>query len=102
LNARDGNTHGGPKPGERAPIREEEAPVGSGNSPQFALFAQDSPASRALLAKYPALLESSVRTPYAEQGIWLVRPDGYVALAAKHDAINEVDKYLANISNGIA
>jgi 2-polyprenyl-6-methoxyphenol hydroxylase-like FAD-dependent oxidoreductase len=98
LNAREGNTHGGPKPGERAPIREEEAPVGSGNSPRFALFAEDTPASRALLTKYPALLESSVRTPYGEQGIWLVRPDGYVALAAKHDSINEVDAYLANLS----
>jgi hypothetical protein len=98
LNAHDGNTHGGPKPGERAPIREEEAPVGSGNSPRFALFADDTPASRALLAKYPALLESSPRTPYAEQGIWLVRPDGYVALTAKHEAVNEVDVYLANLS----
>jgi hypothetical protein len=28
----------------------------------------------------------------------LVRPDGYVALAAKRDAINEVDVYLANLS----
>jgi FAD binding domain-containing protein len=98
LNVHDGNTHGGPKPGERAPIRDEEAPVGSGKTPRFALFADDTPASGALFAKYPALLESPVRRPYSEQGIWLVRPDGYVGLAAKHDAINEVDKYLANLS----
>ena len=98
LNVHDGNTHGGPKPGERAPIRDDEAPVGSGKSPRFALFADDTPASGALCAKYPALLESPVRRPYAEQGIWLVRPDGYVGLAAKNDAIHEVDKYLANLS----
>src|SRR6202167_3375211 len=102
LNVHDGNTHGGPKPGERAPIRDEEAPVGSGKTPRCALFADDTPASGALFAKYPALLESPVRRPYSEQGIWLVRPDGYVGLAAKHDAINEVDNYLANLSNGIA
>jgi 2-polyprenyl-6-methoxyphenol hydroxylase-like FAD-dependent oxidoreductase len=33
LNVHDGNTHGGPKPGERAPIRDEEEPVGSGKTP---------------------------------------------------------------------
>jgi threonine dehydrogenase-like Zn-dependent dehydrogenase len=99
LNVHDANTHGGPKPGERAPIRNEEAAVGSGSSPQFALLAEDTPASKALLAKYSELLESSVRTPYAEQGIWLVRPDGYIALAAKHDAINEVDVYLENLTS---
>jgi hypothetical protein len=99
LNMPDGNTHGGPKPGERAPIRNEEAPVGSGNSPRFALLADDTPAAKALLAKYSALLESSLRTPYSEQGIWLVRPDGYIALAAKHDDINDVDVYLENISS---
>jgi 2-polyprenyl-6-methoxyphenol hydroxylase-like FAD-dependent oxidoreductase len=102
LNVQDGNTHGGPKPGERSPIRDDEGPVGSGNSPRFALFAEDTAASRELLTKYPALLESSVRTPYAEQGVWLVRPDGYVALAAKRDAINEVDVYLANLSKVVA
>jgi 2-polyprenyl-6-methoxyphenol hydroxylase-like FAD-dependent oxidoreductase len=97
LNVHDGNTHGGPKPGERAPIRDDEAPVGSGDSPRFALFADDTPASRTLLTKYPALLESSVRKPYAERGIWLVRPDGYVAIAAMRDAINKVDVYLASL-----
>ena|ERR1700723_2180155 len=88
-----------PKPGERAPIRNEEAPVGSGSSPQFAVLAEDTPRSKALLAKYSELLESAVRTPYAEQAIWLVRPDGYIALAAKHDAINEVAVYLENLTS---
>jgi 2-polyprenyl-6-methoxyphenol hydroxylase-like FAD-dependent oxidoreductase len=100
LNVHAASTRGGPKPGERAPILGEETPVGWGNIPRFALFADDTPASKALLAKYPSLLESSVRTPYVEQGIWLVRPDGYVALAALQDAIHEVDVYLANLSKG--
>jgi 2-polyprenyl-6-methoxyphenol hydroxylase-like FAD-dependent oxidoreductase len=102
MNAHIGNVHGGPKPGERAPIRDGEPPAGAGTSPRFALFTQDTEASRALLSKYPALLESSPRPPYAGNCIWLVRPDGYVALAAQADAIREVDAYLAKLSKATA
>ena len=98
LNAHSGNGHGGPRPGERAPIRDGDPLVGAGNSPRFALFANDTPASRTLRSKYFDLLESSPRSPYANKGIWLVRPDGYVALAAKEDDVREVDAYLANLS----
>jgi 2-polyprenyl-6-methoxyphenol hydroxylase-like FAD-dependent oxidoreductase len=97
LNAHSGNGHGGPKPGERAPVRDGEPPVGAGKSPRFALFANDTPASRTLLSKYSDLLESSPRFPYADKGIWLVRPDGYVALAAQEDDVREIDAYVANL-----
>jgi hypothetical protein len=65
------------------------------------LFANDNPASRTLLSKYSDLLEPSPRSPYADKGIWLVRPDGYVALAAQEDGVREVDAYLANLSKSI-
>jgi 2-polyprenyl-6-methoxyphenol hydroxylase-like FAD-dependent oxidoreductase len=102
LNAHSRNGHGGPKPGERAPIRDGEPPVGAGKSPHFALFANDTPAARTLLSKYSDLLESSARSPYADKGIWMVRPDGYVALAAQEDDVREVDAYLANLSKPTA
>jgi 2-polyprenyl-6-methoxyphenol hydroxylase-like FAD-dependent oxidoreductase len=102
LNAPSRSGHGGPKPGERAPIRDGEPPVGAGKSPRFALFAKDTPASRMLLSKYSDLLESSPRSPYADEGIWLVRPDGYVTLAAQEDGVREVDAYLANLSKPMA
>jgi hypothetical protein len=102
LNAHSGNSHGGPKPGERAPIRDGEPPVGAGGSPFFALFASDSPASRTLRSKYSELLEPLPRSPYADKGIWLVRPDGYVALTANEDGVGEVDAYLANLSKPIS
>jgi 2-polyprenyl-6-methoxyphenol hydroxylase-like FAD-dependent oxidoreductase len=86
LNAKSVHVHGGPEPGQRAPIREGETAVGSGNTPRFVLFAEDTPTSRALLSKYPNLVEPSPRKQYVDGGIWIVRPDGYVALAAKHDA----------------
>src|SRR6266404_1968743 len=38
LNARSANVHRGPEPGKRAPIREGEPDVGSGNTPRFGLF----------------------------------------------------------------
>ena len=98
LNARSAHVHGGPEPGKRAPIREGEPDVGSGNTPRFALFAEDTPASRSLLSKYPNLVEPSPRKQYADGGIWVVRPDGYVALAAKHEAWNEVEVYLSHLA----
>jgi len=102
LNAHFTDGDGGPKPGERAPIREHEPPVGAGDSPRFALFANDTPASRSLLSKYPALLESLPRKPYEDHGVWLVRPDGYVALSAQEHAFREVDAYLASLLKATA
>jgi 2-polyprenyl-6-methoxyphenol hydroxylase-like FAD-dependent oxidoreductase len=98
LNARSAHGHGGPEPGKRAPIRQGEPKVGSGNTPRFALFSEDTLESRSLLAKYPDLVEPSPRKRYADGGIWVVRPDGYVALAAKRDAWNDVDAYLSRLT----
>jgi 2-polyprenyl-6-methoxyphenol hydroxylase-like FAD-dependent oxidoreductase len=98
LNAPSAHVHGGPEPGKRAPIRRGEPAVGSGNTPRFAVFAEDSPTSRALVSKYPGLLEPTLRKPYADGGTWLVRPDGYVALVAKHDHWHEVNTYLDRLA----
>jgi len=98
LNGHSRSGHGGPKPGQRAPIRNGEPPVGAGPRPRFALFSNGTPALKTMLSKYSDLLESSPRPPYADKGIWLVRPDGYVALAAHEDDVREVDAYLANLS----
>jgi 2-polyprenyl-6-methoxyphenol hydroxylase-like FAD-dependent oxidoreductase len=95
LNGQSTHVRGGPEAGKRAPIREGEPPVGSGNTPRFVLFAEDTPAARSLLAKYPKFIESVPRKPYTDGGTWLVRPDGYVALATKRDDWEDVDRYLA-------
>jgi hypothetical protein len=101
LNAQSAHVHAGPEPGKRASIREGEPAVGSGNTPRFALFAADTPPSRSLLSKYPNLVEPSPRKPYADGGIWLVRPDGYVDLAAKHDTWDNVDAYLSRLAKAV-
>jgi len=97
LSAQGGHMHGGPAAGERAPIRSEEPPLGAGAAPLFALFAEAGADAGQLAARYAGILEPNVRKPFQEGGIWLVRPDGYTALATGHDGWNEVAAYLDRI-----
>jgi hypothetical protein len=92
------HTHGGPGAGERAPIRDHEPPVGGGNTPRFALFAEPGEAASRSIARYPNLLEPNLRTPFHPGGVWLVRPDGYTALAAGRDGWDQVADYLSRIA----
>ena len=99
----------GPQAGQRAPIQGDEsavrrndapvgqndAPVGAGDTPRFAIFAEaDDADAAALLAQYPALLESALRPPYHSGGLWLVRPDGYVAVSTKRGDTERVSALL--------
>jgi hypothetical protein len=85
----------GPKPGERVAPIAGQTPVGSGSAPQFALFAAESPAIVSLVKKFENLLDPEVRPPLAPEGIWLVRPDGYVACAANDPSV--ISDYLARL-----
>ena len=97
-NGRHGQS--GPAPGERAPILAGASPVGAGTTPRFALFAPHDPEGDALAARYRDLLEPDIRPPFSRDGIWLVRPDGYVALVAGHGHWAEVDTYLRRTAGG--
>ena len=87
-----------PRPGERAPVSGGTHPVGAGDTPRFALFAPAGPQAAALIAGYPELLEREARPPFGKEGIWLVRPDGYVAIAAGDNGWDELDRYLGRLS----
>lgn len=95
LNA--GGLHGlhGPKPGERIIAGR---PFGASETPRFALLAEDSPEARQLLAAWPDLLEQAVRKPPDAHGVWLARPDGYVAAVAQADDLYLIDEFLAKIA----
>ncbi len=81
--------------GKRAPIREGEPPVGTGEQPRFVLFAADGDtASAELLKQYPDLLEPEFRPPFAPGGLWLVRPDGYIGVAARQGDEEVIANYL--------
>lgn len=43
------------------------------------------------------IVESTVRTPFTPDGIWLVRPDGYVALSAQSSNWEVVNAYLVTV-----
>ncbi len=98
LTQRGRHSHGSPAPGERAPVRDPEHPVGAGTSPRFALFAPADDASAGLIAQFPDLLEPETRASFGDSGIWLVRPDGYVAMAAARDAWTDIGAYLGRLT----
>ncbi|MBS1852418.1 MAG: FAD-dependent monooxygenase [Acidobacteria bacterium] len=84
-------------PGKRAPLPADGPPVGSGPTPRFALFAPAGlPADR--LEKYGDILEPGVRSPFSSGGMWLVRPDGYVALATRAGDWHGIQAYLDRFS----
>jgi 2-polyprenyl-6-methoxyphenol hydroxylase-like FAD-dependent oxidoreductase len=75
----------GPKSGGRVVPIAGRVPVGSGDMPRFALFTEQTPATAGLMRRFEGLLDPDIRPPLRESGIWLVRPDGYVACSS-HDA----------------
>jgi 2-polyprenyl-6-methoxyphenol hydroxylase-like FAD-dependent oxidoreductase len=81
-----GPTRGGPgpKPGERVAPIAGQAPIGSGPTPRFALFADNSAATSDLLRRFDRLLEPRVRPPLHDLVMWLVRPDGYVGCSSSN------------------
>jgi 2-polyprenyl-6-methoxyphenol hydroxylase-like FAD-dependent oxidoreductase len=105
LNARGPHSHHGPEEGERAPVRDGELPIGSGSAPRFALCADGSDprskhAAAVLVALYRHLVEEEIRPPYSNGGIWLIRPDGYVAFTTGPDGWDEVAAYLERLARG--
>ena len=100
LTRREGHRRSGPAPGARAPVQQGTNPVGAGSTPHFALFARQDPDAAAMLARHGHLLEPETRPPFAADGIWLVRPDGYVAMSAEAGNWAEIDLYLRRIESG--
>jgi 2-polyprenyl-6-methoxyphenol hydroxylase-like FAD-dependent oxidoreductase len=72
----------GPKPGERVVPIADQVAVGSGGAPLFGLFAEPTAATTDLTRRFEGLLDSDMRPPFRTGGIWLVRPDGYVACSS--------------------
>jgi hypothetical protein len=93
----NGSAHKDPSPGYRAPIRTGEPPVGAGSVPRFALFAEENGMPAELRKRYANLLEPMLCEPFHPGGIWLVRPDGHVALSATSGHWSEVAAYLDRI-----
>jgi 2-polyprenyl-6-methoxyphenol hydroxylase-like FAD-dependent oxidoreductase len=91
--------HAGPAPGKRAPIQNGEPRVGEGSTPRFALFAAENDALASVVSEFADIVEPTLRKPYDESGLWLVRPDGYIALRAKSYHTEAVRNYLLGLRN---
>jgi 2-polyprenyl-6-methoxyphenol hydroxylase-like FAD-dependent oxidoreductase len=101
LNAGCEYSGGGPREGERAPVDVDNPCVGAGDTPRFALYADGGDGrGSALIEKHSNLLEPSLRAPFERDGLWLVRPDGYVALATRHGRWDEIERYLEVLTQG--
>jgi 2-polyprenyl-6-methoxyphenol hydroxylase-like FAD-dependent oxidoreductase len=85
---------GGPKPGARIAPVPGQTPIGSGTSPRFALFSASSSATTGLTERFPTLLDPDLRAPLRKEGLWLARPDGYVACAAEVGDEAAIQRYL--------
>jgi hypothetical protein len=94
------HVHAGPTAGQRAPIADNGDPAGAGSTPRFALFATSAPEGAELVGRHRELLEPEIRAPFAEGGIWLVRPDGYVATVAGRGGWANIDDYLQRVAAG--
>jgi 2-polyprenyl-6-methoxyphenol hydroxylase-like FAD-dependent oxidoreductase len=89
---------GGPKPGARVAPVAGQPPVGSGTTPRFALCAAPGATVTQLIQQHTKLLDPLVRPPLPAGGIWLVRPDGYVACASMDGAA--IGRYLDRLTPG--
>jgi 2-polyprenyl-6-methoxyphenol hydroxylase-like FAD-dependent oxidoreductase len=85
-------------PGERMPPVAGEIPVGAGPKPLFALFAEPSAQTSRLIQDFPGLLEPVERKPPEKSCMWLVRPDGYVAVAGLDADYRSFRDYLDRIA----
>jgi hypothetical protein len=84
-----------PRPGERVVPKAGHPSVGSGGTPLFALFAENTAATANLVRRFTGLLDPDIRPPLSDAGMWLVRPDGYVACSSSEASV--VADYLDNL-----
>jgi 2-polyprenyl-6-methoxyphenol hydroxylase-like FAD-dependent oxidoreductase len=85
-----------PRAGERAPVRAGDG-VGAGDVARFVLFADSTEEARRLVGKFSELVDGRLREGFSNEGIWLVRPDGYVSVAARAGEWEEMESFLAGL-----
>ncbi|OWK35031.1 FAD-dependent monooxygenase [Fimbriiglobus ruber] len=90
----------GPEPGERVVPVAGQVPAGSGNVPRFALFAEFGSGVTELIKEFAELLDPDLRPPLHTGGMWLVRPDGYVACVARSGDTKAIADYLGALGRG--
>ncbi len=65
-------------------------------------MAADDEGARAVLQDFAPLHEAKLREPPNDAGVWLVRPDGYVAAAARAGEGTVIRACLGRIAKGLS
>jgi hypothetical protein len=99
LNSSHDFEHKAPAPGKRVPVHKGESAIGAGPTPLFSLFAEESDAHQDIIKEFAELLDPKLRHPFNAKGLWLVRPDGYVALRARSGDIGAIQMYMRRLQN---
>jgi len=92
--------HGGelPKAGQRWHAPADGAPpIGAAEKPRFAVIG-DPAITAKLTARFAGLVEQR-GLPAGVEGLWIVRPDGYVGLVAREDDAAAAESYLGEIAS---
>ncbi len=87
-----------PGPGERVRPIAGELPAGSGAVPRFSLHAEAGPLADGLVARFSATLDAALHPPIQPGGMWLMRPDGYVACVVQRNDAEVIASYLQDHS----
>jgi len=88
----------GPAPGDRVAPVANQIPAGAGGMPRFVLFGDRCAGTDQLVVDHGTLLDSELRPPLRGGWMWLVRPDGYVALATREGQCGAIGDYLSSLS----
>jgi 2-polyprenyl-6-methoxyphenol hydroxylase-like FAD-dependent oxidoreductase len=87
-----------PAPGHRMGPIAGAPSFGAGAEPRFTLLASPSPAVANVLSSFPNLLDAALGAPPDAKGVWLIRPDGYVAATAPAADLSSISHVLERIS----
>jgi 2-polyprenyl-6-methoxyphenol hydroxylase-like FAD-dependent oxidoreductase len=80
-----------PPPGSRAPL---QGPSSASNDPRLMLHADDDDEAQQFLVEHQPLIQQTAYAPFEKKYMWLVRPDGYVAIVADAGDWNAMRSYL--------
>ena len=98
VRRRIGHAPSDPAPGSRAPISgSPESRIGARDgldAVRFVLCATDDEQARAFVRDHAAFVSQQIRPPFADGGLWLVRPDGYVSMAVKQGEWSALDAFV--------
>jgi 2-polyprenyl-6-methoxyphenol hydroxylase-like FAD-dependent oxidoreductase len=100
LISREGVDHLHPHAGHRAPVNTLTMPVGAGSSDRFVLFADAEQMPEELADRYSRLIEPGLRPAFQPGGMWLVRPDDYVAVSTREGDWQSILGFFERLTQG--